>query len=189
MNGNESGWSTCGNGTGAAYGIQLSGRHDNVVISWNNITTTNRGSNLGIYSQNYAELNNTNLRIFRNIVNVTGHSVGNHSWDLLSGIEIQDKIAEIYENMVFVYDIEGFTSGHLVSGISYAQWINGTHELRIHNNYIYDGDYAVYLLDDGNNVTGRVVENSLLAYMFDGNWAVYRGLYVYVDDNWGIHDI
>lgn len=190
MNGNESGWSTCGNGTGAAYGIQLSGRHDNVVISWNNITTANRGSNLGIYSQNYAELNNTNLRIFRNIVNVTGHSAGNQSWNLLSGIEIQDRRAEIYENMVFVSDIGGYTANNRVFGISYSQWINGTHYYNIHNNYVYvpHGDYAVYLLANG-NVTGSVIWNSLLAQMFDGDWAVYRGLAVFVEDNWGIYDL
>ena len=174
MNGNESGWDTCGNGTGAAYGIQLSGRHDDVLVSWNNITSTNRGSNLGIYSQNYPEFNNTNLRIYRNIVNVTGHSASNQSWDLLSGIEIQDKTAGINENIVYVYDIEGYTEGHRVFGISYSQWINGTHDYHIYDNVVYvlDGEYAVYLLAN-TNVTGFVQSNGLMAHIFDSDNAAY----------------
>lgn len=187
MNGNESGWATCGNGTGAAYGVQLSGKHDDVTVSWNNITTTNRGSNLAIYSQNYNNIANKNLKIYRNIVNVTGKA-GIDSWDLLSGIEIQDKSAEIYENIVLVNNTVPYNKDNRAFGISYSQWINGTHSYNIHNNYVevFNGTYAVYLLDSVNMTQSYVMYNSLRTYARLGNDAVFCGIWgVFVEFNSG----
>lgn len=61
---NSNGGNLTVNGTGAAYGIQLTGPHTNVVICNNNITTANNGPNLGIYSQNAQGA--TNLTIYGN---------------------------------------------------------------------------------------------------------------------------
>ncbi len=163
MNGNKSGGHIEGNGTGAAYCIQLSGDHQGVNIYYNNLVTSNEGPNLGIYSQNYAELDN-HLTIYGNNITVTGKA-GNDPWSLVSGIETQDRYAEIYNNTIRVNNTAGYASGNYAFGISYAQWINGTHYYNIHNNdvEVINGDYAVYLIDE-NVVTGKVIDNDLVAY-------------------------
>ena len=167
MNGNKSDDHIEGNGTGAAYCVQLSGFHQGVNIYYNNLTTINEGSNLGIYSQNYLK-QETHLTIYGNNIEVTGKA-GSGSWDLVSGIETQDFHAEIYNNNIHVNNTVGYVQGNYAFGISYAQWINGTHYAYINNNTVevINGDYAVYLLYD--NVTGRVTNNNLIAYTATGN--------------------
>lgn len=168
MNGNKSGGHIEGNGTGAAYCIQLSGDHQGVNIYYNNLVTNNEGPNLGIYSQNYAVLTN-HLTIYGNNITVTGKA-GSDPWSLVSGIETQDYHAEIYNNTIRVNNTAGYTAGNYAYGISYAQWINGTHYYYIHNNdvEVINGDYAVYLIKE-EVVTGEVTGNTLIAYTNGGN--------------------
>lgn len=166
MNGNESGGHVGGNGTGAAYCIQLTGGHKNVIVSNNKLTTRNKGPNLGIYSQNVN--NATYLKIYGNTIDVSGKA-GSDSWSLVSGIEVQDTDAEIYSNSITVNNTAGYHAGYYAFGISYAQSTPGSHYYNIHNNNVtvYNGDYAVYLLE--NLVTGRVTDNNLIAYTNLGN--------------------
>ncbi len=159
MNGNKSGGHIEGNGTGASYCIQLTGHHG-VSIYYNNLSTSNEGPNLAIYSQNYAELD-SHLTVYGNNISVTGKA-GNDPWSLVSGIETQDKHAEIYDNNIKVNNTAGYTAGNYAFGISYAQWINGTHDYNIHDNHVevINGDYAVYLINE-TVVTGEVSMNEL----------------------------
>jgi hypothetical protein len=154
------------NGTGAAYGIQMTGPHTNVVVSNNNITTANNGPNLGIYSQN--ALGTTSVTITGNRINVTGKA-GDNEWDLVSGMELQDSYAYVSGNIIRVNNTAGYNASYCAYGISYSQWTNQTpHYFEIENNNVevINGRYAVYLRDDA---TGLVTENKLVAIPGSGN--------------------
>lgn len=145
MNGNKSGGHLKGgNGTGAAYCIQLTGPHTGIKICNNTLTTKNNGPNLGIYSQNYD--GETNLTICGNHIEVTGKA-GSDPWSLVSGMELQDTYATVYGNTIDVYNVDEYVSGAYIYGISYCQSTPGNHTYNITNNTVnvHDGDYAVYL--------------------------------------------
>lgn len=164
---NSNGGNLTVNGTGAAYGIQLSGPHTGVVISNNNITTANNGPNLGIYSQN--SQGTTSLTIFGNKIDVTGRAC-NNAWALVSGMELQDSRAEVYDNVITVNNTAGYHAGYYAFGISYAQSTPNNHKYNIHNNNVtvINGDYAVYLLNS-TSVSGNVKNNTLKAITSSGN--------------------
>ena len=144
MNGNRSGGRVGGNGTGAAYCIQLTGPHTGVKICNNNLTTKNRGPNLGIYSQNYNVT--TNITVCGNHISVTGKA-GSDPWSLVSGMELQDTYATVYGNTIDVTNIGGYNPSNCVYGISYSQTTPGGHTYNITNNTVRvpQGDWAVYL--------------------------------------------
>ena len=156
---NSNGGNLTVNGTGAAYGIQLTGPHTGVVISNNNITTANNGPNLGIYSQNTQ--GTTILTITGNRINVTGRA-GDNPWALVSGMELQDTRATVTGNIIHVNNTAGYNASYCAYGISYAQSTAGKHYYNIHNNNVtvVNGDYAVYLLSGS---SGSVVDNTLRA--------------------------
>lgn len=158
------------NGTGGAYGIQLTGGHTGILIENNNITTANNGPNLGIYSQNTE--GETNLTIKGNIIKVTGRA-GTHPWALVSGMELQDTYATVCGNTIEVTNLGGYDSNNCVYGISYSQATSGSHTYIICNNTVKvpDGDWAVYL---NGVVNSTVTYNHLSAYGFHrGDNAVY----------------
>ena len=168
MNGNKSGGHVGGNGTGAAYCIQLTGPHTGVKICNNDLTTQNHGPNLGIYSQNYNVT--TNITVCGNTISVTGKA-GSDPWSLVSGMELQDTYATVYGNTINVTNVDGYISGTCVYGISYSQYTPGDHTYNITNNTVHvnDGDCAVYL--DG--VIDTVVTNNwLYSYSYVGDDAV-----------------
>ncbi|MBQ7927145.1 MAG: hypothetical protein IJ287_00120 [Methanobrevibacter sp.] len=168
MNGNKSGGQYKGNGTGAAYCIQLTGPHTGIVISNNTLTTKNNGPNLGIYSQNY--YGDTSITICGNHINVTGKA-GSDEWSLVSGMELQDTNANVYGNTIYVNNTAGYNSTYYAFGISYCQnTYNDPHYYNIHDNNVtvYNADYAVYLLDD-ESVSGKVINNTLIAYNTGSN--------------------
>ena len=171
MNGNKSGGHLKGgNGTGAAYCIQLTGPHTGVKICNNNLTTKNNGPNLGIYSQNYYGV--TNITVCGNHINVTGKA-GSDPWSLVSGMELQDTYATVCGNTIDVTNVEGYKSNYYIFGISYCQSTPGTHTYNITNNTVRvpHGDWAVYL--DG-VVNSTVTYNHLRAHIFTiGDAAVY----------------
>lgn len=174
MNGDESGGQIVGgNGTGAAYCVQLSGNHSGVVVSNNVLTTTNNGPNLAIYSQNYHAA--SYLNITGNTIKVTGKA-GSDPWSLVSGIEVQDSSATISGNTVTVNNTAGYVQGNCAYGISYSQSTAGSHYYDIQRNTVtvYNGDYAVYLLK--NDVNGRVMYNTLSSSNYSANSAVYADL-------------
>ena len=174
MNGNKSGGHVGGNGTGAAYCIQLTGPHTGVKICNNTLTTKNQGPNLGIYSQNYYGA--TNITVCGNHISVTGKA-GSDEWSLLSGMELQDTYATVYGNTVTVNNTAGYHANYCAYGISYCQATSGSHYYNIHNNKVkvINGDHAVYLINNP-LVTGQVYLNNLTAIgnvTKHGNSAVY----------------
>lgn len=167
MNGNKTGGKIGGNGTGAAYCIQLTGPHTGIKICNNNLTTKNKGPNLGIYSQNYDGV--TNLTICGNHIDVTGKA-GSDPWSLVSGMELQDTYATVYGNTIDVTNVNGYVSGYYVYGISYCQPTSGSHTYNVYNNTVNvpHGDWAVYL---SNVVDSNVTTNYL--YAANGNQGDY----------------
>ncbi len=145
MNGNESNTDYEGNGTGAAYCIQLTGPHTGIKICNNNLTTRNQGPNLGIYSQNYD--GGTELTICGNHINVTGKA-GSDPWSLVSGMELQDTYATVYGNDIVVNNTNPYTPGDYAFGISYCQSTSSQHHYNItYNNVtVYNADYTIYLM-------------------------------------------
>lgn len=185
MNGNKSNTNYEGNGTGAAYCIQLTGPHTGIKICNNNLTTRNQGPNLGIYSQNY--YGTTNLTVCGNNINVTGKA-GSDEWSLVSGMELQDTYATVYGNTITVNNTAGYHANYYAFGISYCQNTYSQHYYNIYENTVtvYNADYAVYLMND-TAVTGEVVGNTLIAVINSttqnsGDNAVFAPT-VYVDLN------
>jgi hypothetical protein len=159
MNGNKSGGQLVGgNGTGAAYCIQLTGPHTGVKICNNNLTTRNQGPNLGIYSQNYD--GQTQLTICGNHINVTGKA-GSDPWSLVSGMELQDTNATVYGNDIVVYNTNA--NGNYAYGISYCQYTSGPHYYTItYNNVtVYNANYTIYLMSANNGTS--IEHNNLTA--------------------------
>lgn len=168
MNGNKSNTNYEGNGTGAAYCIQLTGPHTGVKICNNNLTTKNKGPNLGIYSQNY--YGETSITVCGNHINVTGKA-GSDPWSLVSGMELQDTYATVCGNTIDVANVDEYQEEYYIFGISYCQSTSGNHTYNICNNTVRvpHGDYAVYL---DNVVNSNVYNNYLIAYEETGNEAV-----------------
>lgn len=168
MNSDQSGGQVGGNGTGAAYCIQLTGPHTGVKICNNNLTTKNNGPNLGIYSQNYNVT--TNITVCGNHIDVTGRA-GTDPWSLVSGMELQDTYATVYGNTIDVTNRDGYVSGTCVYGISYSQYTPNDHTYNITNNTVHvdNGDLAVFL----NGVINSIVtHNWLYSQAGDGDDAV-----------------
>ena len=168
MNGNISNTDYEGNGTGAAYCIQLTGPHTGVKICNNNLTTKNQGPNLGIYSQNYDD--DTQLTISGNNITVTGKA-GSDPWSLVSGMELQDTNATVYGNNIVVNNTNPYTSGDYAFGISYCQPTSSYHYYYIYQNNVtvYNGNYTIYIIGADN---GLVEHNNLEA---DNGTAVNTG--------------
>ncbi|WP_296883748.1 hypothetical protein [uncultured Methanobrevibacter sp.] len=167
---NSKGGNLTVNGTGAAYGVQLTGPHTGVVISNNNITTANNGPNLGIYSQNTE--GETNLTIICNKINVTGRA-GNNPWALVSGMELQDDYAYVCGNDITVNNLAGNNTSLCAYGISYSQWTDFDHVYYVCNNTVrlYNGTYAVFMTDT--TVRSNIINNTLNTTYYSGDNAVF----------------
>ena len=160
MNGNKSGGHLIGgNGTGAAYCIQLTGPHTGIKICNNTLTTRNQGPNLGIYSQNYDGV--TNLTICGNHIKVTGKA-GSDPWSLVSGMELQDTNATVYGNDIIVNNTNSYNPNNYAFGISYCQYTDPPHYYYIscNNVTVYNGNYTVYIMSAN---SGYVDNNHLIA--------------------------
>ena len=152
---------------GTAYAIQ--GVECEVSMIGNNITSISNGPNLGIY---FASMTGgtSELYIANNLINVTGLASASGSWALVSGIEVQNGNAKIYNNTVYTYNVGDYSPENYMYGISYAQFMYGDRSFDIRDNRIYvDGHYAVSFINvDGSNVTG----NLLITRDLGGNAAV-----------------
>lgn len=157
------------NGTGAAYGIQLTGPHS-VMISNNTITTANNGPNCGIYSQNFN--GDSYLTIIDNTIHVEGNASSDHSWSLVTGMELQDNEAYVAGNTITVYNKENYTDGDNVYGISFSQYGNAVPKFEITNNTVnvIHGKYAVYV--QYSTSSSSVYENCLYTDYYCGDDAV-----------------
>lgn len=168
MNGNEFNTDYEGNGTGAAYCVQLTGPHTGVKICNNNLTTRNQGPNLGIYSQNY--YGETSITICGNHIDVTGKA-GTDPWSLVSGMELQDTYANVTGNIIRVNNTAGYNSSNCAYGISYSQPTYSSDEQFFDITYndviVYNADWAVYIIE---NAAGNYVYyNNLTATTNNGN--------------------
>ena len=141
-------------GAGTAYPIQLTGSYSGLVIDHNNLTAIARGPALGIYSQNY--YGTTDITVTNNFINVTGLATGNY-YALVSGMELQDTVAKVYNNTIYSYNVGDGIDG--LFGISYAQSTGGLHTYDIQNNTIVtEGEYAVFLMSaEDSTVTGNIL--------------------------------
>ena len=157
------------NGSGAAYPIQITGPIGSMFIHHNKLTTVNCGPNLGIYSQNY--YGDTNLTIYSNIINVTGRATDNY-YSLVSGMELEDTYAEVYNNTINVVNDLVYSQGNNIYGISYYQTTyNNPHVFKVYNNTIVtNGHYAVYLKSSSGT---QVYNNSLMTQDLCCNDAVF----------------
>ncbi len=157
------------NGTGAAYGIQLTGPHS-VTIHNNTIDTANNGPNCGIYSQNFN--GDSFLNITNNIIYVEGNASSDHQWSLVTGMELQDNEGYIAGNTITVYNKETYADGDNVYGISFSQYGNGIPTFEITNNTVevIHGKYAVYIQYSQDS---SVYENCLYTDYYCGDAAVF----------------
>ena len=141
---------------GTAYAIQ--GVECEVSMIGNNITSISNGPNLGIY---FASMTGgtSELYIANNLINVTGLASASGNWALVSGIEVQNGNAKIYNNTVYTYNVGDYSPENYMYGISYAQFMYGDRSFDIRDNRIYvDGHYAVSFINvDGSNVTGNLL--------------------------------
>ena len=150
---------------GTAYPIQLTGPYENLVIDGNTLTAISNGPTLGIYSQNYA--GETDITVTNNFINVTGLATAGNVWSLVSGMELQDTQAKIYNNTIYSQNVGEYDADNYLFGISYAQWLSGDHTFDIRDNAIFtEGAYAVYFL---NAVNSNVVGNDLHGHDLEGD--------------------
>ena len=152
---------------GTAYAIQ--GVECEVSMIGNNITSVSNGPNLGIY---FASMSGgtSELYIANNLINVTGLASASGNWALVSGIEVQNGNAKIYNNTIYTYNVGAYNPGNYMYGISYAQYMYGDRSFDVRNNTVYvDGHYAVSFINvDGSNVT----DNLLITRDLGGDAAV-----------------
>ena len=152
---------------GTAYAIQ--GVECEVSMIGNNITSVSNGPNLGIY---FASMSGgtSELYIANNLINVTGLASASGSWALVSGIEVQNGNAKIYNNTIYTYNVGAYNPGNYMYGISYAQYMYGDRSFDVRNNTVYvDGHYALSFLNANNcNVT----DNFLITRDLAGDAAV-----------------
>lgn len=169
------------NGTGAAYGIQLTGGHTQVTISHNVINTSNNGPNIGIYSQNYNGY--TSLNITCNTIYVEGNA-GEHGWSLVTGMELGDDVVYVTGNNVTVKNKAPYLEGANAYGISYSQEAKRTHEQHIIGNTVtlINGDDAIYMMSSF--VGSEAKNNCLQSTNYCGDDAVNGDDNLVIQDNY-----
>lgn len=173
MNADQSGGYVGGNGTGAAYCVQLTGGYTGVVVSNNTLITQNHGPNTAIYSQNYNGF--TNITVIGNTIQVTGKGTAS-TWDLVTGMELQDDYAYVAGNTITVNNIGSYGNNYNVYGISYCQASPRTHTYIIINNTVdvINGYYTVYIMNGQNcNITGNTLHSRYSSNDYYGNQTVY----------------
>ncbi|PWB88384.1 hypothetical protein [Methanobrevibacter thaueri] len=184
MNADQSGGYVGGNGTGAAYCVQFTGPYTGVTVSDNTLTTQNQGPNTAIYSQNYDGA--TNITVSGNTISVTGKGTTS-TWDVLTGMELQDDYATVTGNTITVTNKGSYSSGCNVYGVSYCQSSPRTHTYIITGNNIYvnKGHYTVYIMNGENcNITGNTLHSYHSWHNYYGNETVYvAGTNNYVGPN------
>ena len=152
---------------GTAYPIQATGSYNALLIDHNNLTSISRGPALGIYSQNYD--GSTDITIVYNNINATGLATMDE-YALVSGMELQDNIAKVYNNTIYSRSIGSYDDLNALYGISYAQETANNHEFDIRDNTVYtEGKYVIYLKNAKNS---NVTENYLIAKELKGDSAV-----------------
>jgi hypothetical protein len=163
---------TSGGKDAAGTNYAFQGVESDVIIKGNNITSKSYGPNLGIYvASMFGE--DSNLLIEDNFINVTGYASPSGTWALVSGIEIQNGNARIYNNTIYTYNVNEYDDASYMYGISYAQWMYGSRAFDIQNNTIYtEGKYTISVIDaDYVHATG----NTLYAHELAGDDSINPG--------------
>ena len=151
-------------GAGAAYAVQVTGPYNNFVVKGNNLTTVSNGPNLGVYSQNYYGA--TEITVENNWINVTGFA-GPAEFALVSGMEFQDTVAKVYNNTIYVQNVNEYNDDNNIAGITYVQSTSGSHQFDIQNNTIYsEGKYAVLIKSAKDS---QIIGNTLYAHELNGD--------------------
>ena len=155
---------------GTAYAFQSV--ESDVNIIGDSITSISNGPNIGIYvASMYGE--NSDFNIKDNFIKVTGCASSTGSWALVSGIEIQNGDAKVYNNEIYTYNVNDYDEDAYMHGISYAQWMYGDRSFDIQDNTVYsDGKYAISVI---NATSLNVVNNTLYAHELKSDNAVNPG--------------
>ncbi len=163
---------------GAAYALQ--GVESEIYVIGNHITTISNGPNLGFYVASMMGGSSESV-IANNFINVTGNATTSQQWALISGIEITNGNAKIYNNTIYTYNKAGYVEDAPVHGVSYGQYMYGERSLDVQNNTIItQGKYTVSVLEGTScNVTG----NTLYAEELFGDDSVALGYEGIVENN------
>ena len=163
---------------GAAYALQ--GVESEIYVIGNNITTVSNGPNLGFYVASMMG-GSSESYIANNFFNVTGNATTSQQWALISGIEITNGNAYIYNNTIFTYNKAGYVEIAPVHGVSYGQYMYGERSLDVQNNtMVVQGKYTVSVLD---GTPCNVTYNTLYAKELFGDESVAPGYDGIVENN------
>ncbi|MDO5832347.1 MAG: adhesin, partial [Methanobrevibacter sp.] len=155
---------------GTAYAFQ--GVESEVFIKGNSITSVSNGPNLGIYVASMFG-GDSDLIITDNFINVTGSASSTGSWALVSGIEIQNGDAKIYNNTIYTYNVNEYDEYAYMYGISYAQWMYGDRSFDIQDNTVYtEGKYTISVI---NASSFNAERNVLVAHDLSGDDSINPG--------------
>ena len=155
---------------GTAYAFQ--GVESEVNIVGNHITSISNGPNLGVYVASMYG-GDSDLIIKDNFINVTGSASSTGTWALVSGIEIQNGDAKIYNNTIYTYNVNDYDELAYMYGISYAQWMYGDRSFDIQNNTVYtEGKYTISVIDATSLNAER---NTLYAHDLSGDDSINPG--------------
>lgn len=164
--------------SGTAYALQ--GVESEVKLIGNNITTVSNGPNLGFYVASMMG-GSSEIYLEGNVINVTGYATSTDSWALISGMEITNGNAKIYNNTIYTYNKAGYIENAPVYGVSYAQWMSGQRSLDIQDNTMHvQGDYTVFILS---GTPAVVTGNKLYAHELLGDDSVAPGIDGIVSNN------
>ena len=142
-------------GGGTAYPMTIIGTSIDIIN--NELVTEDNGPNIAIYMpMGFAAGKLVN--IIDNTIEVIGNSSSTHGWALISGIEVQAGSANIYGNIITVYDKGEYNESNPVFGISTHQ--TGYPDIiDIQNNTIITNGSDTISITKGSeaNITGNIL--------------------------------
>ena len=157
------------NREGTAYPIQ--GATSSVRAFGNNFTSRFNGPNIGFYMASLGG-ETAEIDLENNYFNITGLATSSDGWALVTGIEIQNGNARIYNNTIYTYNVGQYDENAFCYGISYAQWMYGERSFDIQDNTIVtEGKYTISTIATRDSETTPVIikNNRLTAHDLTGN--------------------
>ena len=160
------------NHEGTAYPIQ--GATSSVKAFGNNFTSRFNGPNIGFYVASLGG-ETAEIDLENNYFNITGLATSSDSWALVTGIEIQNGNARIYNNTIYTYNVGSYDENAFCYGISYSQWMYGDRSFDIQDNTIVtEGKYTISTIATKDSETTPVIikNNRLIAHDSTGNESI-----------------